>query len=263
MSLFFFLSGYVALMTRERSFSKGIFPYLFRKAETLLVPFLVWSLLVNRFIDILPPPATYNVIELFQRPDLGVWFLFSLFLIQVACIPLLRWQKWYVIIPNIAALAACGYFLESFAYLNYMHWIPFVTGMAIAKFEKQILTPTPATIALLIFIVFEVVHPHPVATSISLGIALLYVCTQIKTDNIISRQTLSIGQNTMGIYLIHFFFVWAKGYRVIDMSGLHATLTLSIMMVISFFISMASVYLSKILQFFPIVGYLLLGKRIK
>lgn len=56
MPLFFFLSGYVAQITRERSFAKGVFPYLVRKMETLLVPFLVWSLLINRYIDILPPP---------------------------------------------------------------------------------------------------------------------------------------------------------------------------------------------------------------
>ena len=144
-----------------------------------------------------------------------------------------------------------------------MHWIPFVTGMAIAKFDKQILTPTPATIALLIFIVFEVVHPHPVVTSISLGIALLHACSQIKADNIISRQALAIGQNTMGVYLIHFFFVWAVGYGVIDMSGLHGTLTLAILLVLSYIISIVCVYIAKTLQLFPIVGYLLFGKKIK
>lgn len=161
------------------------------------------------------------------------------------------------------ALAACSYFLGSFYYLNYMHWIPFVAGMAIAKFDKQILTPTPASIALLIFIVFEVVHPHPVIKSISLGIALLYACTQIKVDNIISRQALSIGQNTMGVYLIHYFFVWAVGYRVIDMSGFHGTFKLAVLLVLSFFISIACVYITKTLQFFPIFGYLLFGKIIK
>ena len=264
MPLFFFLSGYVVQMTWAKSFAHGVLPFLLRKVETLMTPFLVWSLLINGYIDtsnILPPPKT--ILELFQDPDRGAWFLFSLFLIQIACIPLLRWQKWYVIGLNIVALSICSIFLKSFFYLNYMHWIPFVAGIAVFKWSKQILSPMPATVGLLIFIVFEIVHPHPVITSTSLGIALLYLCNQIKADNFISRQALSIGQNTLGIYVIHYFFVWSVGYNIIDMSGLHNTLTLAFLMIIAFFISIICVNITKSLQYFPHVGYLLFGKKIK
>ena len=263
MPLFFFLSGYVAQMTRERLIAKGVIPFLLRKVETLFVPFLVWSLVILNYIDILNSPHTLTVIELFLSPDRGAWFLLSIFLVQVACTPLLRWQKWYVIGLNIVALAVCSYFLGSFFCLNYMHWIPFVAGMAVAKWGKQTLAPTPATIALLIFIVFEVVHPHPVVTSISFGIALLYVCSQFKAEKNISRLTLSIGQNTLGIYVIHYYFVWAVGRNVIDISGLHNTLILFILTIIAFFISMACVYITKTLQHFPVIGYLLFGRKIK
>lgn len=224
------------------------------------MPYLMWSLVINRYIDVLLPPPT--VIEFFLSPDWGAWFLLSLFLVQIACTPLIRCQKWYVIGLNIIALAVCGFFLNSFFYLNYMHWIPFVAGMMVAKWNKVILSPTPATIALFIFMVVEILYPHPVVASTSLGIALLYVCGLIKADNAISRQALSIGQNTLGIYVLHYFFIWAVGHNVIDMSGLHNTLTLTVLMIIAFVVSIVCVYITKTLQFFPVVGYLLFGKRI-
>ena len=258
--LFFFLSGYVAQMTREKGFSKGVRSFLLRKIETLLLPFLIWSLVINRYVDILSPQPT--VLEVFQSPDRGTWFLLSLFLVQVACTPLLRYQKWYVIALNIIALAVCSYYINSFFYLNYMHWMPYVVGLIVAKWNKFVLSPMLATLALIIFMVCEILHPHPVMASISLGIALLYVCGQIKADNAISRQVLSIGQNTLGIYVLHYFFIWAVGHNVIDMSGLHNTLTLTVLMIIAFVISIVCVYITRTLQYFPVVGYLLFGKRI-
>ena len=263
MPLFFFLSGYVAQITRERSLLRGVIPFLLRKIETLFVPFLVWSLVIHNYIDILPPPKHLTIIELFLRPDRGMWFLLSLFLIQVACTPLLRWPKWFVIGLNIIALTACSYLFNSSFYLCYMHWMPFVAGLAAAKWNKVVLSPTPATIALIIFIVCEILYPHPVLASVSLGIGLLFACSQIKEDTVISRQALSIGQSTLGIYVLHYFIIWAVGHNVIDMHGLHNTLTLAVLMVISFIVSVVCVYITRTLHYFPVVGYLFFGKKIK
>lgn len=263
MPLFFFLSGYVTqLTTWEKGFSKGVQSFLLRKVETLLMPFLVWSLIINRYVDILSP-STHTIIEVFQSPDRGTWFLLSLFLVQVACTPLLRYQKSYVIVLNILALACCSYFLKSFFYLNYMHWVPFVAGVAVAKWNNEVISSTSATIALVIFMVCEILYPHPVVASISLGIALLYVCSHIKADNVISHQTLSIGQNTLGIYVLHYFFIWAVDYNIIECAGLHNTLILAVLILIAFVVSIACVYITKALQFFPAIGYLLFGKRMK
>ena len=55
--LFFLLSGYVAGLTRSRIVDNGFLHFLKRKTESLLVPFLVWSLLIYRFIDNPAPPT--------------------------------------------------------------------------------------------------------------------------------------------------------------------------------------------------------------
>ena len=86
--LFFLLSGYVADLTKSRIVDSGFLHFLKRKTETLLVPFLVWSLLIYQFIDNPEPPGSccffrgkYHMHLCFQNymllPLFGVYFIWK------------------------------------------------------------------------------------------------------------------------------------------------------------------------------------------
>lgn len=260
--LFFLLSGYVAELTRSRMRDNGFLLFLKRKTETLLVPFLVWSLLVYQFVDN-PAPQNFSLTELLAQPDRGAWFLMSLFCIQVVCYPVVRYSKWYWWGAIILILIGSQFLFQSFFYNNIYHYLCFMAGMIIARYRSLVITDIIATLSIVIFVIAEILYPHPILVTITLGVALLYASSYINSESMISKLALQIGQNSLAVYLIHFYFVWYFAEPFINVSGFRATPILFVVVVVSFAVSIICVYVSKIICCFPYLGYILLGKIIK
>lgn len=264
--LFFLLSGYVADLTRNRIVDNEFLHFLKRKTETLLVPFLVWSLLIYQFIDNpIPPLSTpiYFFTELLAQPDMGAWFLMSLFCIQIVCYPIVRYSKWYWWGALILILIGSQFLFQSFFYNNIYHYICFLAGIIIARYRSFVITDIIATLSIIVFVVAEIMYPHPILVTIPLGVALLYASSFVNSEGMISKLALQIGQNSLAVYLIHFYFVWYFAEPFINVSGFRATPVLFLVVVVSFVVSIICVYVSKIICCFPYLGYILFGKKLK
>ena len=260
--LFFLLSGYVADLTRSRIVDNGFLYFLKRKAETLLVPFLVWSLLIYQFIDN-PAPPNFSLKELLVQPDRGAWFLMSLFCIQIVCYPVVRYSKWYWWGVLILILFGSQFLFQSFFYNNIYHYTCFMAGMIIARYRSLVVTDITATLSIIVFVVADIMYPHPILVTIPLGVVLLYASSLINSERMISKFALQIGQNSLAVYLIHFYFVWYFAEPFINVSGFRATPVLFLVFVVSFVVSIICVYVSKIICCFPYLGHILFGKKLK
>lgn len=260
--LFFLLSGYVVYLTRSRIVDNGFLYFLKRKAETLLIPFLVWSLVIYQLIDN-PAPPNFSLKELLVQPDRGAWFLMSLFCIQIVCYPVVRYSKWYWWGALILILIGSLFLFQSFFYNNIYHYTCFLAGMIIARYRSLVVTDITATLSIVIFVIAEIVYPHPILVTVPLGVALLYASSFINSESMTSKFALQIGQNSLAVYLIHFYFVWYFAEPFINISGYRATPVLFVVVAVSFVVSVICVYFSKIICCFPYLGYILLGKKIK
>lgn len=110
MPLFFFLSGLFV----GRSIEKGSKHFLLAKIQTVVYPYFLWSF-VQGTIQITMAGSTNNVVhwgDLFViawKPFMQFWFLYALFLAQLAALVLYRHK------PLIIALALLAYACRSVA----------------------------------------------------------------------------------------------------------------------------------------------------
>ena len=64
----------------------------------------------------------------------------------------------------------------------------------------------------------------------------------------------------MAIYPIHAYFVCAFGKPELTINNVPNTVVFAILLVLSYFISIACIYIAKVISYFPIIDRLLLGK---
>ena len=96
MSLLFFISGYInSVIYKAESLNPR--KYLLKKIETILLPFLSWSLLVPVFLGNMTFSSVAEAMQvLWFYPNLGYWFLpvlFGFFLIYALKSKLLSYVK--------------------------------------------------------------------------------------------------------------------------------------------------------------------------
>ena len=181
MPLFFLLSGFVMGVTRQKLQSTPFIVWLCSKIQTLFIPFLVWSLIVYKYID----PVSHSslnvdaVIQLFASPDNGVWFLLSLFCIQIICYPVFRFKNvlwWSIPLAFITIGTLLG---GSFAYCNIFHYTSFLLGYLFYSNQKLIFNHYVASASLILFILAELLYPNPLLCTLTSGICLLYICKSL------------------------------------------------------------------------------------
>lgn len=79
MGVFFFVSGYILNKTTHMDGCRGTMNFLFKKTVQLMLPFLVWGLLVNRYFfqDSWTAITVLDIENEFFNPHL--WFLLTLY----------------------------------------------------------------------------------------------------------------------------------------------------------------------------------------
>lgn len=281
MCVFFLLSGFVMGVTQQKLQAQSFTKLLWNKCQTLFIPFVIWSLFVFRYIDpIITTPLNLLAIKnLFIHSDYGVWFFLSLFVIQIVCYPIFRFKsRWAWTIPIgivlTGSIVLSYYGNESliFIYCDPYHYLGFIMGYIFYRHQEWVFRSDTATIALLFFIITEIVHPNPFLATLSGGMVLLYSCKQI--SGFINKSDISspwlyrtiqvVGKNTMAIYPIHFFFIRPLyAPLVLNCSSISLTLTMTVLIIVSFFIALISVYISNFISYFPIIDKILLGKKRK
>lgn len=182
MPLFFLLSGYVMGVSRQKLQSQPFRTWLWRKVQTLLIPFVIWGLFIYRYIDPIgkSPLDVEALRQLIVIPyHNGAWFLISLFCVQMVCYPVFRYNKYYVWCVPLLFLAIGSWLGGSFFYCNPHHYLSFLAGYLIFKYKDRIFCSDVATTALLAFVLAEIVYPHPLICTVSAGITLLFVCQHL------------------------------------------------------------------------------------
>lgn len=276
MCLFFLLSGFVMALTKHRLRELSYKKWLWKKVQTLFVPFLAWTFIMWRFVDpIINFPLDSNTIQfIFLRPDTGTWFFLSLFVCQVVCYPIFRFKPiWSWLFP-IGFLLIGHLFLArifdasvAFAYYDIYHFSSFMAGYLYYEYRDKLLSADLATISLIAFVVVEITHPNPILATLSFGITLLYICQQYAQRVEVGgakpwlyNQLKLIGCNTMAIYPIQSYFIHSFSEPVLILNNVPNTVVFTIMLVLSYFVSIACIYIARVISYFPIIDRLLLGK---
>ena len=268
MPLFFLLSGYVMGVTRQKLQRQSFLNWLLHKMQTLLLPYIVWRLFIYRFID----PAGHSPLDVDalrllienSRSD-GAWFLMSLFCIQVVCYPVLRFNKLFTWGIPVLFLVVGHLLGGSWYYFNPYHYASFLAGYVLYLFQDRVIRPDVASFAAICFVVFEIVYPNPIILTLSISISLLYVCKRVcgiskYRSSLFYKEGVLIGRNTLSIYLLHVLIVFPVALLHIDFSCFRQTPILLITLAISVFVSLVCVGIAKIVEFFPILNFILFGK---
>ena len=276
MCLFFLLSGFVMALTKHKLQEQSYKKWLWKKVQTLFIPFLAWTFVMWRFVDpIIYFPLDLSTIKfVFLRPDIGTWFFLSLFVCQVVCYPIFRFKSiWSWLFP-ISFLLFGHLFLTSIFdasvnsfYYDVYHFSSFMAGYLFYEYRDKLLRADLAAIALVAFVVVEIIHPNPIMATLPFGIALLFLCQQyaqrvevLGAKPWLYNQLKLIGCNTMAIYPIHVYFVYAFSEPVLTINNVPNTVVFAILLVLSYFISIGCIYIARVISYFPIIDRFLLGK---
>ena len=276
MCLFFLLSGFVMALTKHRLRELSYKKWLWKKVQTLFVPFLAWTFFMWRFVDpIINFPLNSNTIKfIFLRPDTGTWFFLSLFVCQVVCYPIFRFKSiWSWLFPIVFLLFGNLFLARIFdasvasVYYDIYHFSSFMAGYLFYEYRDKLLRADFATIALLFFVVVEIIHPNPILATLSIGVALLYICKKYAqrvelggAKPWLYNQLKLIGCNTMAIYPIQVYFVYSFSEPVLTINNVPNTVVFALLLVLSYFISIGCIYIARVISYFPIIDRLLLGK---
>lgn len=284
MPLFMFISGYVARFSyKEIKNIPELIGIIFRKFNTILLPYIVWCIFVRPLF--FQSPLNYiNRIEEYGLTSFFLseyWFLPCLFTLSVCfflymLISLKIGGGKFISRLVVLCLLVIIVFLLNKAinislFTKCLQYIPFYfLGVLAIEYkcfsEKLFKNDYLVCISFAIFTLLnglynEVVGTGIVATACRFlcGICSIVFCInifeKISTNSRLSKILSYIGTNTLGIYLVHFIFV--KNW---DIVGLDFTSLLLIGILGSVFVIALCLGIIKILRTNKILSFLLLGK---
>jgi len=224
MPLFIFISGYMAY---KQSPIKSVF--LYNKFISLILPFLVWGLV--KVIVFNPGSMPISFIKIIIYPDNGLWFLWSLFWINILFYISSKCSK------NIGAfmfllLLLCVIFIFFFQLDNkfgikqtILLFPYFILGFTLKKYpflKKKVLAYKHVYLLIFLLAIYFWKRVDPILVYqnyLLTNIFTLGVKTFISMVGVIAFFSISeqfnknisfvqeIGKSTIGIYAIHFFIL--------------------------------------------------------
>ena len=230
MPLFFFLSGLFLISSFQ---SKGFSRLLSSKIDTIVYPYILWSLLQGGVEVILSSQTngsvtTGEVLSLFTSPRAQFWFLYALFLVFIASVVALV-VVGVRALPVLFILSVALYlwlprfeFLIDFGYLS-VNLVFFLMG-AIFQQAKIIRFNSGYTLCaiLILAIIGQYLFHSAGFTNTNKGIfllclSMLSLLTVVSLSEWLSHFNLSffayVGASSMAIYLMH--ILAGSGIRVI------------------------------------------------
>ena len=238
MPLFFFLSGLFFFKSLTSRGGKGVFV---NKLDTVVYPFLVWSILqgvieafLSRYTN--GDVTLGEVFSLLWRPRAQFWFLYALFFVFVLSIVLYGSKSKKVFLP-IFLLSAVAYGLQQYAPRQMLvdfliqNFVFFAFGVWFTNIAAAI-EAQPGRIAAFTLLVtagleyqFHIISHHTYTDRgwMSLMVALSAILLVTSLSMLLARKPvqwfITIGTLSMPIYLMH--ILAGSGVRVILSKFLH------------------------------------------
>jgi len=267
MPLFIFLSGFTTYKSKE---DLNLF-FIVKKIKSLLIPFISWALfssfIVYKFNLI---KNLYNILDILYNPDKGLWFLWSLFFINI----------FYYVSKKITNKISFLFIIYLFfLFLIYFFkldnkfelkqttfLIPFfIFGYLTKKHEEKIRqfinTKYLFLISFSFYSIIYVLFKNKtfdfyslfILKNISAIIGCLFFYSLFSGLNIKSNFLQNIGKITIGIYAVHFYIL---NFLYNKIFGQDVYLLIYLPIVILFI----SYYISRILKRIKIFSFLFLGQ---
>lgn len=236
MPLFFFLSGLFVVKTLNRKGTKG---FVFSKVDTILYPYILWSILQGSVEFVLADytngdVALGSILNLWV-PRAQFWFLYALFFVAIVTAMVLSFiprifQPWCVLVAVVL------YCVEP--YVSYVpavqlvcnNLIYFLIGVYFSKVETVLVWRSGAALVVLGvgFVLAQLVfhllfdlnfHDRGVGLLLLATLSIVFV---VQLSHLLSRQAYSraiaaIGSASMAIYLMHILV--GSGARVVLVKG--------------------------------------------
>lgn len=285
MPLFFFLSGYVVSLSRDKINYNLAWTFVLKKMKSLLIPFFVWGVVIylmcNHNINI--NEIGNRVVEVFVKPDGNApWFLITLFSIQMFFLLFCLISN---IISNnkiaeyvgggfVAFIIIGGYVItKQIFYFNLTYSAAFFVGYFYKRiFDGQI----NKYYYLILFLLFcdqswrFDLNLSPSYLKMLIGIAASILVMKIARNidlvgwdyGIVGDLLKYIGKHTLEIYVVQCFGL-ALITEPLEVSNISSIFLFTILLIISIFLSALIITLSKMLDAIPYVGLLLFGKAVR
>ena len=219
--LFFFLSGLYFVKSLNSRTTKQ---FVFNKIDTLVYPYLLWSIIQGTVEAFLASHTNGNVtytevFSLLWQPRAQFWFLYALALVFIFSLLLYR----YFNITKINVLLLIGlslYLIKGYLpfsiYTNYIcsYFIYFSLGMYFQQYNSKItFSNSMLLLVIILFITFQYItlfhsiDNFNVLDSIKLLKTILSIAAVVFISKLLSKTNLQfiahIGKAFMAIYLLH------------------------------------------------------------
>ena len=275
MPLFFFISGYLIDYTAG---SRSICYGLKKKALSLLVPYFIWCFAIAPFINGAKLPS---VIYVTTNADYRYWFIYLLFLFScIYYVGKLVFNKRYCCGGIIIAIAIFGVGQLLYPCDIFSRGLQFVLiyffGVWASKTnlnEKAEIFKEPLlSLVLFAFIISSISYCHhdieylnkacKLISSFSICyIALYYINNHsINMNNKVVKMISFIGNNSIVIYLTHFFFLQITSIAFMPKISLNPFWSFFISLAISIVIIAVCLLLGKIVERFKWFNRLVYGR---
>ena len=237
MPLFFFLSG---LFFHNSLKKRGGAEMVASKADTILYPYILWSLLQG-FVELIFSRYTNDVVFFedvvnLLEPRAQFWFLFALFMITVVAIPIyaaLQRRLFLAVVLFSGAVFVFQQSLPEFFHSDYLYawFVFFAFGVWFNEIKQTFLERANMLVLPFFFLFvfsqwlfhgyFQMTHEDMGAGMLVLAmIAILFVVLLSHAlARYPNRYLLTIGYSSMAIYLMH--VLAGSGVRVLLQKVLH------------------------------------------
>ena len=279
MAVFFWISGYICYKASEINSFRDIFSFLWRKTIQLMVPFLMWPLIINRYVFSINwlPLSLSDVISQWHQPFL--WFLLTLygFSFVGACYRYLSCRLASNLLLGGAflffvMLGLIHYFTGEFKYAL-LYYPYYVIGLIVADKDKLCILSNKlfGTISLICICFLSCFWISGQATalnsslkfivSISLISVVYIVCSEFDWNNKIDDFVRKCGLFLMAIYCAHWHFTKiALNHLQIPQNEMIGLLFVLLFAIVA---SYSCILIKTFISYFPIVDLLVFGSMKK
>ena len=251
MPLFLFLSGLFFYSSLQKRGALGLVLY---RVDTVLYPYVVWSLLQG-FIEVMLDPYTNGQVTVTQVLDLAeprahFWYLYTLFLLTLVCTVIyLRLQPHFhgLVVAIAAVIFVKQSGLPNFESAHYLYFclVYFVAGIWFNHYKdfflrhrRRLLVPVLllfATAQWLFHLVYDMTYKDiglPLLLLAALSIFAVVLLAGVLSD-FTPRWLIYLGASSMAIYLMHILV--GSGVRVVlqkilgvEDAGVHITIGMAL-----------------------------------
>ena len=278
--LFFFLSGMVvALGGANFSNLKDAWNFWVKKTKTLLLPFVVWSVLIMPYVyervDI--HDFFQTLIAPFLPPYQDYWFLLYLYIVQMLFlgIKMVSSHLSKFIKDDFVTELLVSALLSVLLFPIYEYVFIFLLGYFFYRYGKQFLfSDKTLFIALCLFVALFTLYRGQGAEITIYSKFVMVLSGILAVVGLIRRLDMAfeshhrsctllcyIGHHSLEIYLLHYFIVWILRDVSISVVYIHAIPLYMIIFVISTFICLLCCYVADMMKNIPYVSLLLFGNR--